>query len=173
MKRILAFLALSLSLAMNVGFIAVWAIQRYGARRPAQDEPESPGGLGRLRRDIGVTDEQWQEIGPRVVAFEDEVGAIRESLDAAREALIAQVAAPTPDREAIRAHQLAIVEGQRRMQNLVIEHLLREKEALTPAQRQKLFQLLRGRAGHDPMMRGAGEGRQRRRRRGAEAREAP
>ena len=62
MKRILAFLALLLSLGVNVGFIAVWAIQRHGARRPAEDEPESPSGLRRLHQDIGVTDEQWQEM---------------------------------------------------------------------------------------------------------------
>jgi Spy/CpxP family protein refolding chaperone len=65
------------------------------------------------------------------------------------------IAAPEPDREAIGAKQEEVFAGQRRMQELVISHLLSQKKALTQEQQKRLFEMLRrqsGCAGHGPMM---------------------
>jgi Spy/CpxP family protein refolding chaperone len=69
--------------------------------------------------------------------------------------MIDLLASPQPDREDIAAKQEEILAGQRKMQQLVIEHLLAEKEVLTPEQQRELFDLLRRRsgcAGQMPMM---------------------
>jgi Spy/CpxP family protein refolding chaperone len=77
--------------------------------------------------------------------------------------MIDLIASTRPDRQAIAAKQDEILAGQRKMQELVIEQLLSEKQVLTPQQQKDLFDLLRQRggcAGHGPMMMGmpGGEG---------------
>lgn len=53
------------------------------------------------------------------------------------------LAMPDVDEEALRSKQKEILAGQQRMQNLVIDHLLEDKEILTAEQTEKLLQLLR------------------------------
>jgi Spy/CpxP family protein refolding chaperone len=108
-----------------------------------------------LHRRLGTDQEQWQRIEPVVMAFRKESQAVCQEVTRARLELLNLLAAPQPDRQAIAAKQEEILAGQRRMQQLVIEHLLAEKEVLTPGQQKDLFDLLRGRsgcAGHGPMM---------------------
>lgn len=72
-----------------------------------------------------------------------------------REKLIELLAAPQVDRAAIAAKQGEIHAGQRKMQSLVIEHLLDQKKALNAKHQEALFRMLRRRSrstGHDPAM---------------------
>jgi len=65
--------------------------------------------------------------------------------------LIDLIASDNPDRDAISAKQEEIRAGQQRMQQLVVEHLLAQKEVLTAEQRKKLFALIRQRSAcHGP-----------------------
>jgi hypothetical protein len=54
---------------------------------------------------------------------------------------------PEPDIEAIRATQDEMLAAKRSIQELVVDHLLAEKEVLTPGQQQQLFAMLRNRTG--------------------------
>jgi Spy/CpxP family protein refolding chaperone len=55
------------------------------------------------------------------------------------------IAAEEPDAESIRAKQDEILATKRRIQDLVADHLLAEKEILSPKQQQRLSEMLRNR----------------------------
>ena len=56
------------------------------------------------------------------------------------------IAAEEPEVESIRAKQDEILATKRRIQDLVADHLLAEKEILSLNQQQRLFEMLRNRA---------------------------
>jgi len=160
-KRIRPLLIL-LSVALNVAFVVFWAAHALpthlrGLHGPRQgDVVWCP-----LHRRLGATEAQWREIEPRLVEFQNSAQALSGALIRARGEMIDLIAAPNPDPEAIRAKQEDILAGQRRMQELVINHLLSEKKFLTQEQQQQLFRMLRqqsGCAGHGPMMGRMGRG---------------
>ncbi len=60
-----------------------------------------------------------------------------------RDECLKLVASPRPDLAAIRALQQEVLEGQGRMQGLVLQQLLAEKKVLTAVQQEQLFSLIR------------------------------
>ena len=156
-----------LSVAINIAFVGVWAARALasGGRQPAtppaksgdrQDPVWCP-----LHRQLGVSPEQWKQLEPRLVQFRKSSQAVCQDVTRKRAEMIELVAASQPDREAIAAKQQEILAGQQRMQSLVIEHLLAERQVLTPAQQTALFDLLRQRSqcsARGPMMMGLGSG---------------
>lgn len=137
-------LLIVLSLAMNVAFIGAWVVHAVRADQLV-DEAEENGVWCPLHRVLGVTDEQWKRIEPRVSEFRHRSQMIRSEMNRLRTELIELIAADEPDMEAIAAQQEQIRAGHEQMQGLVIEHLLAEKEMLTDQQRLELFDLLRER----------------------------
>jgi Spy/CpxP family protein refolding chaperone len=112
-----------------------------------------------LHRKLGATDQQWQQIEPKLAEFRKSAQGVCQDVARKRGEMIDLIASAQPDRQAIADKQEEILAGQRKMQQLVIEHLLAEKQVLTPEQQVKLFDLLRTRsgcAGHGPMMMGLG-----------------
>lgn len=77
-----------------------------------------------------------------------------------RPQVIELIAAEEPDMEAIRARQDEILETKRRIQQLVVDHLLAEKEVLTPEQQRQFFTMLRERTDcvAGPRISGTGRG---------------
>jgi Spy/CpxP family protein refolding chaperone len=147
-------LLILLSVAFNLTFAAIWALHTLPARF-AFGAGWGDGVWCPLHRRLGVTEAQWRQIEPQLVAFQQSAQAVCTEIDRARGELIDLIAAPEPDREAIRAKQEEVLAGQRRMQELAIGHLLAEKEALTAEQQRQLFDMLQqqsGCAGHGPMM---------------------
>ena len=148
-------LLILLSVALNVAFVVIWAAHAVpthlrGWRGPAHEE----GVWCPLHRRLGTTEAQWREIEPRLVKFQESARVQCDEVNRLRGEMIDLVAAPEPDRDAIRLKQEEILAGQRRMQELVIEHLLTEKQLLKPEQQEQLFQMMRsqsGCAGHGPM----------------------
>ena len=70
------------------------------------------------------------------------------------------LAAESPDLVAVRAKQDEILEAKRAMQDMVAAHLIAERQVLTAAQQQQLFQKLRDRtrcASAGPPMSGRGK----------------
>jgi Spy/CpxP family protein refolding chaperone len=145
MKTVIVILIFSV--ALNAAFGAMWAIHRL---------PAHLGCIGHkgdlhaksciscpLHRKLGTSEKQWQEIEPRLVKFKTASQAICRELNQLRKELIDLIAAPQTDLEAIRAKQDEILAGQRRMQELLISHLLAEKEVLTPQQQKSLFDMIR------------------------------
>jgi HEAT repeat protein len=97
---------------------------------------------------------------PLVKTLGDEDPDMRSQATRARLELLDLLAAPEPDMKTIVVKQEEILAGQRRMQELVIKHILAEKELLTPEQLKELFNLLRQRSrcgGRGPMIGNTGQ----------------
>ncbi len=157
MKSVITVLVFSISL--NMAFGAMWAVHRLSPRRTCTGRTVDSGATSciscPLHRTLGTTEEQWQEIEPRLEEFKSSSRVVCQKIKHMREELIDLVAAPQTDIDAIRAKQDEILAGQRRMQDLLISHLLAEKEMLTPRQQETLFGMLRQYddcAGSSPIM---------------------
>lgn len=156
MRKKIGMLLVIVSVALNVAFVAVWAthaIPRYLCRHGRAEYAE--GIRCPLHRRLGATEEQWREIEPRLVEFRKAAQNVCAEVNKSREELIDLIAAPEVDRSAVAAKQEEILAGQRKMQSLVIEHLLSEKETLNAEQQETFFRMLRRRSGcasHGPAM---------------------
>ena len=149
-----ASLLIVMSVTLNVAFVGFWAVRFIRANWTggscSHSEVQCP-----LHQRLGTDREQWQRIEPVVTAFRRESQAVCQDVTRARLELLDLLAAPEPDMQKIAAKQEEILAGQKRMQELVIKHILAEKELLTPEQCKELFDLLRQRSdcrGHGPMM---------------------
>jgi len=148
-KKIVPLLVI-LSVALNIAFIGVWAVHAVRTHWPVEESRDSEVWCP-LHRMLNVTDEQWQRIEPRIAEFRRRARAICADMSRSRTELIDLIAADHPDRQAIAAKQEQIRAGQQRMQQLVIEHLLAEKQVLTAEQQKELFDLIRQRSAcHGP-----------------------
>jgi Spy/CpxP family protein refolding chaperone len=163
MKKLAPWLVV-LSVGLNLAFVGVWVGRAVACRR-AQDYPCGHAGKRDgiscpLHRALGASPEQWKQIEPRLAAFQKAAREACLEVGRRRAELIDLLAASPADRQAVTAKQEEILAGQRRVQQLVIDHLLAEKELLTPQQQKQLFDLLRERGGcpaHGPMMMNFGE----------------
>lgn len=135
-------LLIVLSAAMNVAFISAWIIYDAKMSRIA-DEPRCEDTRCSLHQYLNVTDEQWQRIEPRIAEFRRSAQTLCADIHRFHRELIDLIAADAPDQQAIDAKQKEICAGQQRMQQLVIEHLLAEKEVLTAEQEKELFDMFR------------------------------
>jgi len=153
-KKIMPLLVF-LSVALNLAFVVVWAARALPTHLAGHHGPSHEEGIWcPLHRRLGTTEAQWREIEPRAAEFQKSAQAVSAEINCARAEMIDLIAAPEPDRHAIRAKQEEIVARQRQMQELVIDHLLSEKNFLTHEQQQQLFRMMRqqsGCAGHGPM----------------------
>lgn len=145
MKTVIVILIFSV--ALNTAFSAMWAIHRLPAHLGCTGHKGDSHARScvscPLHRKLGTSEKQWQEIEPRLVEFKMSSQAVCREIDQLRKELIDLIAAPQTDFEAIRAKQDEILAGQRRMQELLISHLLAEKEMLTPQQQKTLFDMIR------------------------------
>jgi hypothetical protein len=135
------------SVALNAAFGAMWAVHRipvhFGRTRHKVDSKVSSCISCPLHRVLGTSEKQWQEIEPHLIKFKTDSQAICREINQLRKELIDLIAAPQTDFEAIRAKQDEILTGQRRMQELLISHLLAEKDVLTSQQQEMLFDMIR------------------------------
>ncbi len=145
MWKKVAPLLIVLSIALNSAFVGIWTVHavraHYADSRLRHGKVWSP-----LHRQLNVTDEQWREIEPRLADFQKATGDVRADVNRLRLAFLDLIAEAEPDREALRAKQDEILVLQRRMQELVIEHLLSQKDVLTQAQQRELFDMMRRRS---------------------------
>ena len=140
-----------LSLALNVAFAGVWLAYAAVSRVESQEKRCEPGDGSTvwcpLHRQLNVSADQWKEIEPRLRAFRASADEVCRQISELRRGIIDQLAAANPDLDAIKAKQGEILAGQRKMQGLVIDQLMAEKEVLTAEQQQRLFEMLRRAAG--------------------------
>lgn len=135
----------ALSLGLNLAFITMWLIHSLSI-------PGDPEGLSHpksesavpspLHREIGVTEEQWQKIEPLILDFREKASSQRQQISVLRGQLMELLTLPQVEAGAIRRKQEEILAAQRKMQTLVIDHLLKEKELLSPEQGKRLMQSL-------------------------------
>ena len=146
MWKKIALMLIVLSVALNVAFISVWAFQTVRSHWPAGHIEDHGKVWCPLHRHLNVTDEQWRQIEPRMKEFLRNSQDICQDINRLRGEMIDLIAADEPDRQAITAKQDQILAGQGRMQQLVIEHLLAEKQVLTVEQQKELFDMIRRRS---------------------------
>lgn len=137
----------ALSLGLNLAFIAMWLVHlpsgpsgNHGISRTVVSSAAVPS---TLHREIGVTQEQWKTIAPLVQDFRENAGKQRRKISALRSQLMDLLTMPAVDNAAIGLKQEEIQSNQRQMQNMVIEHLLKEREILSPEQTKKMMQYIR------------------------------
>ena len=144
------------SVTVNIAFVGVWIAHAVPVGT-AQGGAAAPPATTRriwcpLHEQLNVSDEQWKRIEPRLKEFRETAQSVCRHMGTLRSEMLELIAAPTPDRESIAAKQEEIRASQRKMQGLVVDQLLAEKEVLTAEQEQQLFALLRehsgGRGGH-------------------------
>ncbi len=136
------------SVALNAAFVAMWiahAATCHGHPQEAGPQVSQHTIWCPLHRELGVTEQQWTQIEPRLHDFQAAVGELCQEVNARRSAVIDLIAAEEPDRATIRATQDEILATKQRIQDLVADHLVAEKEILTPKQQQRLFEMLRDR----------------------------
>ena len=145
------FFLVVLSVALNIAFVAVWLAYAVGCcHEPAGAgvEPEQETGVWcPLHRELGVDRRQWQQIEPRLKEFQASAGELRQRVGQLRSEVIEMIASKEPDLAAIRTKQDEILASKRKIQRLVVAHLLTEKRTLTPDQQEQLFEMLRNRTG--------------------------
>ena len=147
------------SVALNLAFVGVWLAHALPSGVGGELAASRPATQGRiwcpLHEKLDLTDEQWERIEPRLREFRQSAQSVCQNVSRLRLEMVGLIESPTPDLEAIAAKQQEIQAGQRQMQGLVIDHLLAEKEVLTPRQEQQLFTMIREQSGCDrggPMM---------------------
>ncbi len=161
-KRLIPYLIVA-SVALNVAFVAMWvahAAPMQGKHLETNVDDAQETIWCPLHRELKVTEEQWAKIEPRLREFQASVGELCQKTDAVRSQVIEMIAADEPDVDAIFARQAEVLATKQQIQRLVVNHLLAEKEVLTPEQQQRLFTMLRERTGcmADPPMSGPARG---------------
>jgi Spy/CpxP family protein refolding chaperone len=148
MAKQIGVILIVLSVALNVAFIGAWVAQAFPTGRDDLHAPVTDGAIWcPLHRKLGTTRQQWALIEPRLKEFKEATQELCATINEARREMIDLIAVDEPNREAILAKREQILAGQRKMQGLVIDRLLGEKEILTGEQQAELFALMRQRAG--------------------------
>ena len=166
MWKKIAPLLIVLSVALNLAFVGVWAVRAIAAHQWSRGTcgPGEAGGMWcPLHRSLGVTQDQWQKVEPRLAEFQEKSQTLCQDVERMRTELIDLLASPQTDPAAVAAKQEEILNGQKRMQDLVVKQLLAEKEVLTQDQQKALFNMLLRRGGcggHGMPMMGPASGRQ-------------
>jgi hypothetical protein len=149
-----------LSVSLNVAIFTTWLWQSRSAWTggwPWHSEGANTGGVNTkgvntnagiwcpLHRQLGVSKERWRRIEPRLIRFRAKAQGLRQKMDALRMNMVDLLASPQVDQEAVEAKREEIHAAHAMMQKLVIEHLIAEKELLTPRQQKMLFDMIRTR----------------------------
>ncbi|MBI2308673.1 MAG: periplasmic heavy metal sensor [Rhodocyclales bacterium] len=138
MKSHLLRFALVLSLLVNAGVLAAVAwrgLSGDGARPAAEAFPGLPRYLQLDERQL----RHWHESE---AAFLARLAAGAGDVRTHRDRMIAEIFSDRPDHARIDAERAAIARLQDEQQKLVVGQLLRERELLTPVQRERLAKLL-------------------------------
>jgi len=150
MKYKLKLLLILLSAALNAAFVGSWLVHSIRASSgtiPQATAPGTYGAMPELYQRVGMTEAQWREMRPQLETFRGSALTVFERVNQQRQELLSQLAAPQADRARIAEKQKQIRATQAEMQDLVVAHVLAEKDLLTPAQRQRYFELLAQRSG--------------------------
>ena len=146
-KRVFA-VAFLLSLSLNIGFGVTWALRRFGGESQGQPEQKPESEIwSPLHRELDVTKEQWQKLEPMVESFQRKTQRQAHKLQGLRSEMVDLLSAKEVDRGAIEQQQEKVLEGFRGMQDIVLDHLIGEKQVLTADQEKQLFELIRSRTG--------------------------
>lgn len=146
MENKLLGIILIVSISLNLAFMGAWSIHRFGDwRNPSienhrQSTPSA--GMSSFHQELGVTAKQWDQLEPLLLQFRHVTIGQRQEIMKLREQLFKLLGSSPVDEQAIKEKQEQLLAGQRRMQNIVMGHILQEKEILTESQSTELIQKL-------------------------------
>ena len=127
------------SLALNVGFLAVYGKKYISTPPPGAAACPLNANLDHLYTFLGMSGEQLQRVEAMAHSFHMQIGDISGQIIGKRNALLREIEKDATDRAAIAAihHDIAALQSQ--MQELVVTHILEMKSVMTPEQRKKFF----------------------------------
>jgi Spy/CpxP family protein refolding chaperone len=131
-----------LSVVLNSAFVAAWLSHRLPGENCA----------GKLESccilsTVEATPQQREQMLPRLADFRKRSKEQCQEINRLRRELIDLLEEDQPDRQAVAGKQQEILEGQRKMQQMIVDELLAEKSILKPEQQKKFFELIRKRCG--------------------------
>lgn len=140
-----------LSVSFSIPFLAVYLCYAvspfFNCRIGSNKVNKTSNGLFPMIGQLGLTEDQQMERQSLWNEFKTKSDELRKEINALRGQMIDLMSATETDRQAIEAKQEEILSAQEKMQTLVIENLLAEKEILTPEQQKKVFDMIRTRCG--------------------------
>ena len=146
MKEKLIIFLLIFSLTVNVAALVTMGYfwekyERRGAPPFRGDEIPTPS----LTSELSLDNEQQGKMRGIRRSFLNEINPIRNELSTKRENLVNLLTAEEPDRSAIDQKLSEINTLQSKIQNAVVDNLLREKDFLNPRQQEQYFNCICGR----------------------------
>jgi Spy/CpxP family protein refolding chaperone len=161
-NKVLA-LVLIFSLAFNIAFVGIWGYQRTISRSAR------PVGLGRqVRRgpgarplaELDLPPEVQQGVSERVRHLQEQIRKQQASMQVQRNQLFRLLDAPEMDEQAVQEAYERLEAAQKDTNRLVLEHMRKLREVLTPEQYRKLMGMMRNSAEGQRMGRRPGGGQQ-------------
>lgn len=143
MKENLKTILIIASVALNAVFAATYVV--YKLPPLAGGQPATSRGPLFLQLDL--TPDQLAEFKAERDRFHGELQELGQETKQKQLELIDLLVDTTPDQQAVKKKQEEIQHVQRTVQDRVIAHFLHESGLLTPEQRTRFFQLIKGRIG--------------------------
>lgn len=141
MKRKLVILGVILLIAINISVLATVGYRWKCGQERGICEGHAPGEY--LCEQLSLSDSQKQKMEMFGKAFDEKTDKKRKTLSYKRNELVELLNQPSPDRQKIDSliNQIGIAQAE--LEKEVIDHILQEKEILTPEQQKKFLDLIK------------------------------
>lgn len=143
MKKRLFIWGLAVLTAANIAALTTFGYHRFS---------EQDGGHERqrvrrisLKERLGLTDLQAEQMEATRKSLDERIKPLRVALGEKREYFFQLMVADRPDRMKIDAVQTEMDSLQAEIKRLVIDHMLAQREILTPEQQKQYFSMIRNR----------------------------
>ncbi|MFC2164100.1 Spy/CpxP family protein refolding chaperone [Acidobacteriota bacterium] len=161
MKKKHFVLVLILLFVINIGALATLSYNRW-LRPQSWDMQQDTVDAGRdLRNEMRLTPRQMERIQGRRVSFDNEIESLQNKMWETKISLVQETKRPSPDLDRIDALIEEFSRLQASAQKKTMRNLLKDKELLTPQQRERYFSLFEDhmrRQGRGHRGRGRGRG---------------
>ena len=137
-KKFLLFLLVG-SLALNLGFLAVYGRKFFHTPPPNATACPLTASYVHLYTFLGLDEEQLRRIETMAHGFHMRIEEISGRIIEKRDCLLHELEKDATDRAAIDAIHRDIAALQSEMQELVVAHIIEMKGIMTPEQRSKFF----------------------------------
>jgi len=147
MKRKLIILGVILLIAINVCVLATVGYRWKCRQSEKICQGHTPGEY--LCQQLSLSDSQKEKMEILRKNFDAKTFKIRETLSSKRNELVKLLSEPQLDSNKIDSLIKEIGWAQTELEKEVINHILQEKETLTPEQQEKFLDLIKGRLFHE------------------------
>ena len=134
---------------INVTTLVMVGYHRWGRGGPDATNGRDRGTSMSWERELGLSDEQSQQMEARRDTLGQKIRPLREALNIRRDTFYQLMMEPETDRPAIDGLQSEMDSLQVAIKRLVVALMLEQKRSLTPEQQKKFFSQLRKRFNED------------------------